>query len=89
MENKKACIINEESNEMDIDYSLIDEKIKELNDMGVDITLQEVGDIIESKFVGEPTWADVQKWKDGANKGNLIYPKYTLIRKEGSKKYKK
>ena len=82
MENKKACIINEELNEMDIDYSLIDEKIKELNDMGVDITLQEVGDIIESKFTGEQTFADVQRWKTGSNKSRLFYPQYTLIRKK-------
>lgn len=81
MENKKACIINEELNEMEIDYSLIDEKIKELNDMGVDITLQEVGDIIESKFTGEQTFADVKRWGDGSNKGRLFYPQYTLIRK--------
>lgn len=85
METKKACIINEESNEMDIDYSLIDEKIKELNDMGVDITLQEVGDIIESKFTGEPTFADVQRRKEGANKGRLAYPQYTLIRHKDKK----
>lgn len=86
--SKCACKIHldrDDHDEMDLDYSLIEEKINELNEMGVDITLQEVGDIIESKFVGKPTSADVQRWKEGANKGRLVHPQYTLIRHKDKK----
>lgn len=44
-EIKKACTIHLDRNavcdEMDIDYSIIEEKVKELNELGVDITLQD------------------------------------------------
>ena len=83
---KKASAIylnrSDEHDEMDLDYSLIEEKVKELNDLGIDITLQEIGDSIESKFSGEPCVADLKRWVEGEMSGKLIHPQYTLIRKK-------
>lgn len=60
---RMACYLREGVNggrdELDIDYSIIEEKVKELNDVGVDITLQEIGDIIETKFCNKPMKADL------------------------------
>lgn len=86
--NKKACEIyldrNKEHDEMDLDYSIIEEKVKEFNDLGVDISLQEIGNIIESKFVGKFIEADLRRWPKGVYLGKLLHPQYTLIRKKGN-----
>ena len=76
---KKACSIHLDRGiyeEMDIDYSIIEEKVKELNLLGIDISLQEVGEIIESKFSGKLIMPDLRRWDDG----RLLYPQYTLLR---------
>jgi hypothetical protein len=67
MENKKACTVILNSNnlpldgeydEMQIDYTVIKEKVNEMNNLGIDITLKEIGDLIESKFLGQATEID-------------------------------
>lgn len=67
--------------EMEIDYGLIEVKVKELNKIGVDITLQEIGDIIETKFSGKPVKADLQRRKEVGRENELMYPQYTLLRR--------
>lgn len=62
--------------EMDINYNPIKQKVDELNELGVDITLQEIGDLIEGKFSGVPSKADVRTKEDGT----LLFPQYTVIK---------
>lgn len=68
--------VNQPHDEMEIDYTIIEPKVKELNDLGIDITLQEMADLIESKFLGYPTKASLERNKQGV----LIHPKYNVIR---------
>lgn len=77
---KKHSISEGENDEMDIDYSIIEDKVKELNRMGIDITLQEIGDIIESKFLGTKQEANLRRFYSGKNEGKLMYPKYTVLK---------
>ena len=81
---KKACAIyldrEGDFEEMDIDYSIIEEKVKELNEMGINITLKEIGEIIESKFRGYKCDADLRRWPTGDRIGKLINPRYTMIK---------
>lgn len=89
MDNKnktpKACTIylNRSENgadELDVDLNIIEKKVEELNEMGIDITLEDIGHLIESKFYGYPSSPDLRRWETGEKKGKLLFPKYTIIR---------
>ena len=62
--------------EMDVHNDILEKEVKRLNEIGIEVTVEEISEIVESKFVGKQQKGDFRRSADGS----LMYPNYTVIK---------